>query len=295
MKLLALLLGFGLERYATQLLHLREFRLLDALFDLGLRYGRQAGRALALLIVLVLVGVAVAPVLIVHLVLAQDTFGWRFAYVAFALLVVFVCLGPRDLGSEVDEYCDALDAGEEERARNVLVELSEARLRGADEVDAIERAVFVQAPNRVFGVVFWFVLLGPVGAWMFRVSDLCRRRVAFESDRLDGSAAAILDAINLVHALLLWVPVRLAAIGYALSGNFDAAWDSWRAGIDRTLSLHRQNDALAAGVGRAAMAGALDEPENSSFVARNAMRLVTRTLFIWLTIVALMTLFGWAL
>jgi AmpE protein len=295
MKLLALILGFGLEHVATQLLHLRELRLLDGLFDLGIRAGKQAGSVTALLIVVVLLAVATAPVAVAHFWLVQDTFGWQFAYVAFALLVVFLCLGPRDLGNEVDEYCEALDAGDDERARSVLVELSEARLRGADEVEAVERAIFVQAPNRIFGVVFWFVLLGPVGAWLFRTSDLCRRRTAFEADRLGESAQSILAAINLIHALLLWIPVRLAALGYALSGSFDEAWENWRAGVDPAISLHHQNDALVAGVGRAAMSGALDEPENSSLVARNAMRVVTRTLFIWLTIIALMTLFGWAL
>jgi membrane protein required for beta-lactamase induction len=295
MKLLALILGFGLEHFATQLLHLRELRALDGLFDFGIRLGRQVGNIAALAIVVTLLAVATAPVVAAHLVLAQDTFGWQFAYVAFALLVVFLCLGPRDLESEVDEYCAALDAGDEERARIVLVELSEAELREADEVEAVERAIFVQAPNRIFGVVFWFVLLGPVGAWLFRTSDLCRRRAAFEATRTAGSGATLLKAINQIHALLLWVPVRLAALGYALSGSFDDAWERWRSGSEVAMSLHRRNDSLVADVGRAAMTGSLDEPENSSLAARNAMRLVTRTLFIWLTIIALMTLFGWAL
>lgn len=295
MKLLALILGFGLEHVATQLLHLRELRVLDGLFDFGIRISKQKGLITAYLVVIVMLAVAAAPVIIAHLLLAQDNFGWQFAYTAFALVVVFLCLGPRDLGSEVDEYCAALDAGDSERARSVLIELSEAELREADDVEAVERAIFVQAPNRIFGVVFWFVLLGPVGAWLFRASDLCRRRAAFEATRGAESNASILAAINQVHALMLWLPVRLAALGYALSGSFDEAWERWRSGSDATMSMHRRNDTLVAGVGRAAMAGSLDEPENSSLAARNAMRLVTRTLFIWLTIVALMTLFGWAL
>lgn len=295
MKLLALILGFGLEHIATQLLHLRELRLLDGLFDLGLRLSDKAGRFFAYVIVISAIVIAAAPVVLAHFWLAQDAFGWQFAYTAFALIVVFLSLGPRDLGSEVDEYCDALDASEEERARAVLIELSEARLRDVDEVEAVERAIFIQAPNRIFGVVFWFVLLGPIGAWVFRTSDLFRRRAAFERIRGTGSASRLLPAVNQVHALLMWVPVRLAALGYALSGSFDDAWERWRGGGDHTGSLHRRNDALVADVGRAAMAGSLDEPENSIQAARNAMRLVTRTLFIWLTVVALMTLFGWAL
>ena len=295
MKLLALILGFGLEHVATQLLHLRELRALDGLFDFGIRSSLRFGSAGAYLIVVLLLAFATAPVLIAHLLLAQDTFGWQFAYTAFALVVVFLCLGPRDLGSEVEEYCAALDAGDEERAHSVLIELSEVESRDVDEVEAVERAIFVQAPNRVFGVVFWFVLLGPVGAWLFRTSDLCRRRAAFEASRKDDTNPPVHAAINQIHALMLWLPVRLAALGYALSGSFDDAWESWRSGSQMTMSLHRRNDTLVANVGRAAMTGSLDEPENSSQAARNAMRIVSRTLFIWLTIIALMTLFGWAL
>lgn len=295
MKILALILGFGLEHVATQLLHLRELRLLDGFFDFGIRLGNRAGPLAALVIVVLLLGLASAPVVIVHFVLAQDTFGWQFAYVVFALLVVFVCLGPRDLDSEVDEYCEALDAGDAERATRVLVELSEARLRGDDEIEAVERAIFVQAPNRVFGVVFWFVLLGPVGAWLFRTADLCRRRAAFEATREADSVDHVLDAIRLIHALALWIPVRLAALGYALSGSFEEAREHWRALDAKQMPLHRRNDSLSAEIGRAAMSGILDQPENSSMAARNAMRLVTRTLFIWLSVIALMTLFGWAL
>jgi membrane protein required for beta-lactamase induction len=295
MKLLALILGFGLEHFATQLLHLRELRLLDAFFDFGIRRGNRAGPMLALVWALGLIFVASAPVVVAHFLLAQDAFGWQFAYVVFALLVVFACLGPRDLDSEVDEYCRALDAGDTESATRVLIELSEARLRGADETEAVERAIFVQAPNRVFGVVFWFVVLGPVGAWLFRTADLCRRRAAFEANRAPESQAPVLQAVAQIHGLLLWVPVRLAALGYALSGSFDEAVDGWRTGAAQPQPLYRRNDTLAADVGRAAMAGSLDQPENSSLAARNAMRLVTRTLFIWLTVIALMTVFGWAL
>ena len=43
------------------------------------------------------------------------------------------------------------------------------------------------------------------------------------------------------------------------------------------------------------MTGALSEPANSSAAARNSMRIVHRTVFVWVTVIAVMTLFGWAL
>jgi membrane protein required for beta-lactamase induction len=295
MKLLALIFGFGLEHFATQLLHLRELRWFDAYFDIGLQRGKHLNTALIYVVLVVLLALPMLPVLAIHLSMGEADIRWDIAYILFALLVVFICLGPRDLGNEVDEYCAALDAGDQERARAVSFELAESRRRGVNEVEIIEDAIFVQAPNRIFGVVFWFIVLGPVGAWLFRVSDLLRRRTAFEAARDEAIGERMLPPVERVHALLLWLPVRLAALGYALSGSFDDALNYWRSqAAVPGEALHRRNDLLAAGVGRAAMTGFLEQPANSSLAARNAMRLVTRTLFIWMIVIALMTIFGWA-
>jgi membrane protein required for beta-lactamase induction len=94
---------------------------------------------------------------------------------------------------------------------------------------------------------------------------------------------------------LVWLPARLAIVGYALSGSFDDAWNCWRSyELKSDLPFHRSNDEVVACVGKAAMTGFLEGSPNSSAAARNAMRLVIRTLFIWLTVIGLMTIFGWA-
>jgi membrane protein required for beta-lactamase induction len=295
MKLIALILGFGMEHFATQLLHLRELRVFDRYFDVALQLARGKHQIFVLTVVIIGLAVLALPVVFIHFWLRDADIRWDLVYIAFALLVVFLCLGPRDLDDEVAEYCNALDAGDEEGAKRVLFEIAEAKRRGLSETEAIEDAIFIQAPNRIFGVVFWFIALGPVGAWLFRISDLLRRRTAFEALREEELRETVLPTVELIHALLLWIPVRLAALGYALSGSFDDSLNRWRSlGAPGGEPLHRRNDVLVAGVGRAAMSGVLDEPANSSQAARNALRLVTRTLFIWMIVIALMTIFGWA-
>src|SRR5690606_16623346 len=161
--------------------------------------------------------------------------------------------------------------------------------------ELVEDAVFGQATNRIFGVAFWFVVLGPVGAWLFRVSDLLRRRAVFEAGRGSPTVRAALPAVDVVHGLLAFVPARLAALGYALSGSFDDAINSWRGlATPERLPIHEGNTRVAAEVGKAAMTGFLEQPANSSAAARNSLRLVMRTLFIWVIVIALMTIFGWA-
>jgi membrane protein required for beta-lactamase induction len=211
------------------------------------------------------------------------------------VLVVFFSLGPRDLGNEVAEYRAAVDRNDTETARAVLVEMSEAQNPRVSDIDVVEEAIFVQSVNRIFGVIFWFVALGPVGAWLFRISDMLRRRAAFESLRDPEIDVAVFPRIEAAYGIMKWIPARLTMLGFALCGSFDGALNRWKQHhAEAGTPIDRNNDALTARVGKSAMIGALEEPTNSSAGARNAMRLVNRTLFLWITLLALMTIAGWA-
>lgn len=295
MKLIVLLLSLTLEYVATRRLRLRELRAFDPYFDFALARAKRLSSAGAAAVLAAAIVIATVPVLWIGLVLEETFVPWDLPYLVFAVLIVFLCFGPRDIGSEVDDYCRALAVGDRDEARRVMTELTESRHASPRNVDAVEEAIFVQAINRVFGVVFWFVVLGPVGAWLFRMSDLQRRRAAFESARDYGIGATALPAAEAIHAVLAWFPARLAALGYALAGSFDDALNAWRdRRLPAAMPLHKRNDCLVAAVGKASMTGFLEQPANSAAAARNAMRIVIRTLFIWITVVALMTIFGWA-
>ena len=179
MKLIALILGLGLEHLATQLLHLRELHWFDAYFDYGLERLKRLNALFTYAAIILIIALPLVPVLWASIAL-RGTAIWDLPYLLFAVLVVFFCLGPRDLGTEVDEYCSALSSGDTERSEEVLTELCEGDHSGSSDIEAVEDAIFVQATNRIFGVVFWFIVLGPVGAWLFRVSDLFRHRAAYE-------------------------------------------------------------------------------------------------------------------
>ena len=194
MKLIALILGLALERLATRILHLRELRWFDRYFDAAIAGLRGVPAWLMYPGIVAALFVPVVPVLWASLYLRSTSMAlewnepmavvlWSLPYVVFAVLVLFFSLGPQDLGSEVDEYCAAVDADDAETAERVLTSLCEVEHSGTSDIEAVEEAIFVQATNRIFGVVFWFIALGPVGAWLFRASDLFRRRVSFCQNR----------------------------------------------------------------------------------------------------------------
>lgn len=301
MTLIALALGLLLERLATALLHLRELRWFDRYYDKALDV--LSGKPPLVLYggLILTIALPALPVVAVSIALQSEEILWDVAYLSFAVLIVLFCLGPRDLASEVDEFCEALDRGDREAATRVLREMAEAKRPRTSDIDIVEDAIFVQSNNRIYGVIFWFVVLGPVGlgpvgAWIFRVSDLLRRRAVFEHMRDGRASETTLIAIEAIYGLLKWIPARLAMVSYALVGSFDDAFIAWRKELKTPgMAIDQRNDLLIARVGRAAMAGALNEPENSSAAARNSMRIVHRTVFVWVSVIAVMTLFGWAL
>jgi len=298
MSLLALLLALLLERGLTHLFHLREPRWLDRYADwAGRRFGRGGPTVNAA--ALLTVALPVLPVLVADRLLGSHLLG--LPQLAFAVVVLLFSFGPRDLHDEVDDYVGALERGDQASAARLATELLEgdAAGRSGGLREAVEEAIFVQANNRIFGVICWFMLLGPTGAWLFRVSDLLRRRAAFESVRQGGTAASgFAAALALVHGLLAWAPARLTAFSYALAGSFEDAVGNWRIAVDRAATglLDRSEDLLAR-VGRGSLQPSLAGLTGlavDTATARGAWRIVSRATWTWLAIIALLVLAGQA-
>ena len=186
MTLIALLIGLIIERLATQIFHWRRMRWLDRIIDTGFTLGERFSNWPAIIPVLLLSGVLVLPVAAVTIVLVDRLFG--FPHLILAVVVLFFSLGPNDIGEDVNEYCAALEDGDDERIDQTARALIEGDVPADDleRIHCVEAAVCVQANNRLFAVIFWFVLLGPLGplgAWSYRVTDLVRRRAVFNATR----------------------------------------------------------------------------------------------------------------
>ena len=300
MKLIALLIGLVVERLATQLFHWRRMRWLDRIIDFGFRQADKLGTWPAIIPVVLLGIVLVLPIALVIVLLGDTLAG--FTYLLLAIIVLFFSLGPRDIGEEVGEYCKALEDEDDEQVQNAAKALIEDDVPEdpAERTNCVEAAVCVQANNRLFAVVLWFVVFGPLAAWAYRVTDLIRRRAVFTAardDQEEGGAARIRDAAEMLHGWAAWVPARLTAVGYAAAGHMDDALAALRAPTeDKDLTTSERSESLLARVGIAALA--LQDRQDESLKERAirgaeaANHLVFKLLLIWAVIIAAMTLYG---
>ncbi len=325
MNFLALLLGLGVERLLTHLFHLREFRWLDPFFDWAFGKLARTSRWVAAAGIIAVVCVAIFPVSLAAYLL-EGTLA-DIPYFAFAVIVLLFCLGPHDLLDEGNDFCEAINKGDMAKAKDLARDLVEDCDSDSDGgLSKVDEAIYVQANNRIFSVVFWFVVLGPIGAWLFRTVDLMRHRASCELPRLSHETtqrvtAEPIDGASLtifyVHGLLAWIPSRLLILGYILAGSFDGAIGGVKAYYAQSAHLvnHLSTDILS-WVGRGAVgeASIVDqiEPENSDpeladtaaddplFAgaaaerACSAVDLVRRTLWlIWCPALAILTLTDW--
>ena len=300
MNLIALLIGLVIERLATQLFHWRRMRWMDRIIDFGFEQARRVSNWPTLIPIMLLAIVLVLPVYAVIFSLGGTLAG--FTYLILAVVVLFFSLGPHDIGEDATEYCQALESENDEDILHAAKAIVEGDVPDdpRERVQCVEESICVQANNRLFAVIFWFVVLGPLAAWAYRVTDLIRRRAVFTVTRTeepDDNAFMMRDASVTLHGWLAWIPARLTAVGYATAGHFDEAIAAMRAPTeerDATLSEHSEHLLARVGIAALALQDRPDETITERGVrgAVSANKLVFRLLLIWAVVISAMTLYG---
>ena len=219
--------------------------------------------------------------------------GWAWGLPALLLgvLVLFYAWGPRDLDHDVEAVIDAEGPqARREAAAHLFPFRDDVRCEGGPLVEAVFRC----ALWRWFGPLFWFLVLGPVGALGYRLVALAaqgeaRRRLG---EAQGGMAATLLGVLD-------WPVAQLMTLTLALAADFDAvivAWRQWHADGLR-LGLGHLEAAARASVAVELAEDALDADDGPAqapalLELRDAMSLAWRVLVIWLGVMALFVVAG---
>ncbi len=289
MNLLALLVGLLLDQ---GLRHLEKYRERAIGIHVLRRFRRYVAarqeHAVALLVLLVLLPAVLADLLVRGLTLLSPVLTFL-----FAVAVLVLTFGPRDASHLVRRYVDALDRHDDveahRAARLLLEEAPPSATQGC--CDAVAEHLLARVNERLFAPIFWFTLLGPAGAILFWASRSARS--AYRPGTADATDALALAARR-IYGVLAWAPAFLLGLSYAFVGGFDTGWSTLRThGFARVLLAEDGTERMLRTVGCAALAPTLPAGVQGPERVLAARRLVHRALFLWLAVLAVLTLAGW--
>lgn len=221
---------------------------------------------------------------------AQHAINEPLLHLLVSALVLFLCLGPRDLADDVKLWLDARAAGDKLSADRLARLLLKGPGRYGDDETPHPRgllgALFIQSHERLFGVLLWFFAFGISGAVFYRlVSRLPRLLMETEE-----SPAA--EAAETLHALAAWVPARVTAALFGLAGSLDDAIKEYRLLAEGPAHGWRSHTwAVLAEVASGSIEfetaeGATEVPATLDLAAREVLSLQFRALMILLAFVA---------
>lgn len=141
--------------------------------------------------------------------------------------VLYASVGLRSLSDHAMAIARPLLSGDLVQARQALGYIVSRDTAALDEsqiaTGAVE-SVLENGCDAVFAALFWFALLGPTGAVLYRLSNTLDAMWGYKNTRYlsFGWAAARMDDV------LNFIPARLTALGYALLGDTRTALAAWR-------------------------------------------------------------------
>jgi AmpE protein len=209
-----------------------------------------------------------------------------------ALLVLIYSFGPRDLDTDVAEIVDAPDEAEREQAMERLLRNPTPQDPEAAREAAVE-AVFREALRRWFGVIFWFAVLGIVGAFLYRIVDWLVK----EDHNLTDEQLGLFTRLQ---QIMDWPAAQLMTLSLAIATDFDSVFTAWKSYHDEQGHglFEGDNGFLLSSArcivltGHAARDGYADQIHGPMTCLQQAMDLTWRILGVWLTVLALLLLIG---
>lgn len=165
--------------------------------------------------------ILLAPVLLVYWIFAWYQNDWWFhgglvgslLMLALAVGVLVLCLGPESPRKSLKAYYKARAEHQDEQAYELAALFTKGeKASSLEEVDAqVSKTIFRKSQTRYFAVVIWFMILGPAGALLYRLTNWYLE----QNSESQGFAAKL-------NKILEWVPARVTALAYLLAGDMGA-------------------------------------------------------------------------
>lgn len=287
MSFIAILLSIAIELGVKSLESWRRFDWFYQLTDwILLKMQSTSLRNGAVTVVAVLAPVVLGVWIIVSILNGI----WVVFAFLFSLFILSMTLGPHDPLRVSQEYLHALENNDLDAAKLHAATMLEDEADENHVVTAqdVKEKLFIKLVTHILGVFFWFIILGPVGAVIFRANCLLE-------ERYKGVQSGFADSINDLYKILLWIPARLTVVGFAIVGSFVHTLESMRH-ISDFWKMDSESLLIECGLGAMSPSDTPsdvaeeNEPDVSSI--HMALAMAKRTVVAWLTVLGLLVITG---
>ncbi len=207
------------------------------------------------------------------------------------VVILVYCLPRFNLVALIDDYLACWRNGNYEAAYLGTAELAPDAFHTRVDGYAIMHQQFLDyvlmvSLRRLFAVLFWYIVLGPLGALLyFLLQQMLDADVLLE-DRADDRAW------QRILSLTEWLPARLLALAFALAGDFVATFHRFRERLFDKLApgsnMALLNDCASSAIGRPEADIREAEYSVQAVWRLEALRdLVLRSQIVWVIAVAL--------
>lgn len=172
-----------------------------------------------------------------------------FLGVLCGIVILYATLRFSQFGKRAEHIVAALKTGHLDEARQLVSgwESTDASDYSANELAKVSiETMLRRAHQGLFAPIFWFVILGPAGALLYRLAHLAK------SEWHTADANLFNHFARKAFELLDWLPARVTAGSFAVVGDFEDAVYCWRTQAeswpDKVLGIVLASGAGALGV-----------------------------------------------
>jgi len=218
--------------------------------------------------------------------------------IIFDIIIIYFAIGWRSLIAHAYNVILPLRNNDIEYARKsvgMMVSRDTKNLQPDSISKACIESILENGNDSIFGVLFWYVIAGMPGVVAYRLINTLDAMWGYRNEsflHFGWSAAKLDDLIN-------YIPARLTALSYALTGNFSTAIQCWKTQGSVWKSTNA-GSVMAAGAGSLKIVLGGNEIYHGEMENRptlgvgnkpsltdidQSLRLITRSIFIWLVVI----------
>jgi adenosylcobinamide-phosphate synthase len=226
---------------------------------------------------------------------------------AFNVAVLYFLVGFRRFSVLYNAILQALRNDDVGTARMTLESWRNKPAQALDATEIAKLAIeqgLTAAHRQLFGVMFWFIVMpGPAGVVLYCVAAMLNDKWGRGGGEYVEFGGFARKAFNVLD----WIPSRLTAVTFAIVGDFEDAIYCWRTQSNSWGNLE-QGIVLAAGAGALGVRLGESIHEDDAVAFRpelglgdeanvehmaSGIGLVWRSVMIWMSLIALVTLVAW--